>query len=147
MLFCKCWGFGFSYILCVHTCNSGVWWEFCLLLISSLDLIWDPIENSKKQEMAVPTKVIKTVDKKLSANSLRFVFPLPFISIMFWFVSSWRLLFVDINDCSSVRSTVDLVDVRIVLPNKKRIIKFQLPYKMKYVTGFESTDVEFIKLC
>lgn len=117
MLFRKC--FGYSYILCVHTCNSGVWWEFCLLLISSLDLIWDPIENNKKQEMAVPTKVIKTVDKKLPANSLRFVFPLPFISIMFWFISSWRLLFVDINDCSSVRSTVDLVDVRIVLPNTK----------------------------
>lgn len=69
--------------------------------------------------MAVPTKVIKTVDKKLSANSLRFVFPLPFISIMFWFISSRRLLFVDVNDCSSVRSTVDLVDVRIVLPNTK----------------------------
>lgn len=119
MLFCKCWGFGFFYILYVHTCNSGVWWEFCLLLISSLDLIWDPIENNKKQEMAVPTKVIKTVDKKLPANSLRFVFPLPFISIMFWFISSWRLLFVDINNCSSVRSTVDLVDVRIVLPNTK----------------------------
>lgn len=103
--------FGYSYIPCVHTHNSDVW--FSLLLMSCLDLIWDIIENNKKQEMAVPTKVIRTVDKKSAANCLRFVFLLPFLSNIFWLISSWWLIFVDFDNCSSVRSTVDLVDLRI----------------------------------